>query len=204
VPQEYWANFATDDKAQYGGRQILDMVAVDLNPAAGEGSNWLVVGKVADLPQQKGAGSTVRVSYPASSPPVRTAPAGSSRSTARHGRTRTMRPTRRMRWPKRIPRRSPTWSRAVTWRRHDRRTALQPTLDQHRAEADRCCWRVPQTAAAGGGVQLRRENPVSGLGPDPTVAADETGAGRNHDTRLQAARANTSAAVWPLRRWSCT
>jgi hypothetical protein len=30
------------------------------------------------------------------------------------------------------------------------------------------------------------------------------GAGRNHDTRLQAARANTSAAVWPLRRWSCT
>ena len=35
--------------------------------------------------------------------------------------------------------------------------------------------------ATGGGVQLRREDPVPGLGPHPAVAADEARAGRDDD-----------------------
>ena len=35
--------------------------------------------------------------------------------------------------------------------------------------------------AAGGGVQLRREDPVPGAGPHPAVAADEAGPGRDDD-----------------------
>jgi len=65
VPAQYWANFASDDKAQYGGRDILGMVAVDLDPSAGDGSNWIVVAKVADKPLRMAAGSVIRVSYPA-------------------------------------------------------------------------------------------------------------------------------------------
>jgi len=65
VPQEYWANFASDDKAQYGGREIRWMVAVDLLPSAGEGSNWLVVAEIAALPTRMQEGSFIRVSYPA-------------------------------------------------------------------------------------------------------------------------------------------
>ena len=47
---------------------------------------------------------------------------------------------------------------------------------------------VPEPAGAGGGVLLRREDPVPGAGPHPAQPADEAGPGRHDDPRLQAAR----------------
>jgi len=56
VRQEYWANFASDTKARYGGREIRWMVAVDQAPSASAGSNWIVVAEVADIAHQDAGG----------------------------------------------------------------------------------------------------------------------------------------------------
>ena len=45
-----------------------------------------------------------------------------------------------------------------------------------------------QPASAGGGVLLRREDPVPGAGSHPTLAADEARPGRHDDPRLQTQR----------------